>query len=465
MEIILYLLSFTAGATICFFFMRTKVVRHLTRAEMQTGEIDDLQTRLRQALTDLEHRSTERLRLAEQLQNATTQNDFLRQQLQDETRRHAAEKEELAQRRRRENEESERLWQTRLNALQQEFQKTAAEQLNAKQNALQEGNRRQIDQLLQPLKEEFAAFKQSVEQSRTQGELNKEELKSTFETTLKLFEQQQRNAVEILCQQTDRIGNDAAQLTQALKGDNKLQGDWGEMILSTMLENCGLRKDQEYFVQQTVKDSEGRVLRPDVVVRFPEGRSVVIDSKVSLTSYAAATAALDDTERQARLKDHVASLRRHVDELAAKDYSRLVDGTIGFVLMFVPNENSYIAAMQQDPALSQDAYKKQVIIISPGNLLMALKLAYHLWQYDRQTKNVAQIVQKAGVLYDKVASFSETFSDIETQTQRLVKSLEKAKTQLYAGRGNLMRQTEQLRELGVTPRKQIKADALDEPSE
>ena len=263
----------------------------------------------------------------------------------------------------------------------------------------------------------------------------------------------------MLKEQTERIGSDAANLTKALKGDNKTQGDWGEMVLEKLLENSGLRKNEEYFIQSSVKDENGNSLRPDVIVRFPEGRSVVIDSKVSLTNYADAVSAIDDSERDRLLNEHARSMRRHVDELAAKSYDKVVDDAIGFVLMFVPNENSYIAAMRQQPELSRYAYSKRIIIISPSNLLMALQLAYNLWQYDRQTKNVEKIVKTASDLYDKVAVFSETFNDLETQITKLSQSFDKAKNQLYDGKGNVMRRIESLKAMGITPKKSLKGVA------
>ena len=303
--------------------------------------------------------------------------------------------------------ESDQQWAQKLESLKQEMhrmtieqQKAAAEQLAAKQSALQENNRLQMDELLKPIKEQFADFKKSVEESRTQNEVNKKELQSTFEATMKLFQQEQLQAVTSLKEQTSKIGSDAANLTKALKGDSKMQGDWGEMVLETILENSGLRKDEEFFIQENTKDENGKNFRPDVIVRFPEGRSVVIDSKVSLTAYTDALAAETDEERERLMKSHALSVRKHIDELAEKDYSKLVDDAIGFVLMFIPNETSYIAAMKQQPDLSRYAYQKKIIIISPSNLLMALQLAYNLWQYDRQNKNVEKIVKTAADLYD-----------------------------------------------------------------
>ena len=359
--------------------------------------------------------------------------------------------------------ESDQQWAQKLESLKQEMhrmtieqQKAAAEQLAAKQSALQENNRLQMDELLKPIKEQFADFKKSVEESKTQNEVNKKELQSTFEATMKLFQQEQQQAVTSLKEQTSKIGSDAANLTKALKGDSKMQGDWGEMVLETILENSGLRKDEEFFIQENTKDEEGKNYRPDVIVRFPEGRSVVIDSKVSLTAYSDALAAEDEAEQERLMKAHALSVRKHIDELAAKDYSKLVDDAIGFVLMFIPNETSYIAAMKQQPDLSRYAYQKKIIIISPSNLLMALQLAYNLWQYDRQNKNVEKIVKTAADLYDKVAGFEDTFMSVGDLITRLSGTFDKAKKQLYDGTGNVMRRVESLKGLGVTPKKQIK---------
>ena len=359
--------------------------------------------------------------------------------------------------------ESDLQWAQKLESLKQEMQrmaieqqKVAAEQLAAKQSALQENNRLQMDELLKPIKEQFADFKKSVEESKTQNEVNKKELQNTFEATMKLFQQEQQQAVLNLKEQTEKIGSDAANLTKALKGDSKMQGDWGEMVLETILENSGLRKDEEFFIQENTKDEEGKNYRPDVIVRFPEGRSVVIDSKVSLTAYSDALAAEDEAEQERLMKAHALSVRKHIDELAAKDYSKLVDDAIGFVLMFIPNETSYIAAMKQQPDLSRYAYQKKIIIISPSNLLMALQLAYNLWQYDRQNKNVEKIVKTAADLYDKVAGFEDTFTSIGDLITRLSGTFDKAKKQLYDGTGNVMRRVESLKGLGVTPKKQIK---------
>lgn len=432
-----------------------------------------------QLLANFQVKVSENEQLQKQIEQVQLQVENEKQALKDnqeiilmnERSHHAAEmqnlKEQMASERQyaaQMRQENDRQWAEKMEALRQEMQrmtaeqqKAAAEQLAAKQSALQENNRLQMDELLKPIKEQFADFKKSVEDSKTQNEVNKKELQSTFEATMKLFQQEQQQAVTSLKEQTSKIGSDAANLTKALKGDSKLQGDWGEMVLETILENSGLRKDEEFFIQENTKDENGKNFRPDVIVRFPEGRSVVIDSKVSLTAYTDALAADNDADRDRLMKAHALSVRKHIDELAEKDYSKLVDDAIGFVLMFIPNETSYIAAMKQQPELSRYAYQKKIIIISPSNLLMALQLAYNLWQYDRQNKNVEKIVKTAADLYDKVAGFEDTFTSIGDVLSRLSTTYDKAKKQLYEGSGNVMRRVESLKSLGVTPKKQIKS--------
>ena len=353
-------------------------------------------------------------------------------------------------------EEADKQWNAQLEKLREEMRNAAAELLQARQAALQETNREQMGEMLKPIREQFAEFKRSVEESRTASEVGRKEIRNTFDASMKLFQQQQEQAVKLMREQTERIGQDAANLTKALRGDTKIQGDWGEMILESVLANSGLRRDEEYFIQEVTPDEQGRNLRPDVIVRFPEGRSVIIDSKVSLTAYAAATEAPTEELAQRMLAEHVRSVRKHIDELAEKRYDKTVKDAIGYVLMFMPIENSYMVAMKKQPDLSRYAYQKGIIIISPSNLMMALQLAFNLWQQDRQGKNVEKIVKTATELYEKLSIFSETFSDVEAQIERLQKTFSKAKDQLYEGKGNVMRRMEGLKSLGITPKRQIK---------
>lgn len=341
-------------------------------------------------------------------------------------------------------------------ALRKDIRHASAEELLARQKELQSANSRQIGSMLQPIKEQFAAFQKAVGETSAQSARGNAELQGSFEKALELFRQQQDMAVRQLREQTERIGSDAANLTRALRAENKTQGDWGEMVLESVLESSGLQRGVEYFTQKSIAAPDGRTYRPDVVVRFPEGRTAVIDSKVSLSAYIDAVAADDETLRAARLKAHVRSMRQHIDELAEKDYSKVVEGNIGFVMMFVPNENSYIAAMRQEPQLGAYAYSRGIIVLSPSNLLMAVQLIYNMWQTDRQNKNTEKIVKTANDLYDKLAAFADTFADVERRIDDAARAFAKAKSQLYDGAGNVMRRMEGLKALGLTPKKQIK---------
>ena len=352
--------------------------------------------------------------------------------------------------------ESDEQWQLKFDKLKEELQNITNRLLTDKQESLQQNNKEQIGEILKPIREQFDAFRKSVEESKTSNEVAKKELKDSFESTMKLFAQQQSQAVEALKQETTRIGNDANNLTNVLKRDTKKQGNWGELILESLLESSGLEKDIHYFIQETVKDEEGKMLRPDVIVKFPEGRSVIIDSKVSLTAYTESFETEDEEIRRKRLKDHAKSVRKHVDELAVKKYDTHVTDAIGFVLMFIPNDQCYLAAMEEDSDLSRYAYDKSVIIISPSNLMMTLQLAFHMWQQDVRNKNIDKIVSSAGELYDKVAGFSESMESLEKNIGQLTSAFNKAKNQLYEGNGNIMRKVENLKKLGITPKKQIK---------
>ena len=431
------------GALVVYVVLRQKQYEWQSQAQLAKQEAEytkqQLQEEQKQAL------SNKQLWQAETEKRLQDERDIAAKRLQEE-RVHA---DNLRR-------EADDQWNKKLEALKNEISRITLEQLAKKQDALQDQNRSQMGELLQPIREKFAEFEKSVNESKTQNAVQKEDLKKSFESMMKLFEQQQNQAVNSLKEQTDKIGNDAANLTKALKGDSKMQGDWGEMILETILENSGLVKDENYFLQENVKDEEGKNYRPDVIVKLPEGRAVVIDSKVSLTAYADAMAADAEEIRTQRMEAHVQSVVKHIDELAAKKYDALVPNAIGYVLMFIPNEAAYSAALKARPQLSQEAYKKHIIVISPSNLLMTLQLAYNLWQYDKQTKNVEKIVQSASGLYDKVALFQDSFEKIGSQIQTLSATFESAKGQLSEGKGNVLTRVEKFKELGITPKKQLR---------
>ncbi len=350
--------------------------------------------------------------------------------------------------------------------LQEEVRNMAAQMLDESREKMNTADKERLDTLLSPLKERLEAFNQTVTNNSKENTANKTEIKTTFEEalkrlhaeqemTIKAMREDQERAVKELREQTERIGNDAASLTQALKGDSKMQGDWGEMILEKTLEDCGLIQDQQYFLQQNFKDKDGNNFRPDAVIAFPNNERAVIDAKVSLTAYQAAIKEEDATLRERYMKEHVTSIKKHVDELSDKNYEKLVPGCIGYVLMFIPYESGYSAALKTDPSILQYAYRKHIIILSPSNLLMALQLTHTMWQNFRMTKNVEEILYQSNELFDKFVTFAETFVKIGTNIERLQQDFNKAKGQLNEGKGNIVRRLEGLKTLGISPKKQI----------
>lgn len=350
--------------------------------------------------------------------------------------------------------------------MQEEVRNMTAKLLDESRDRLNSVDKERLDNLLAPLKERLEAFNQNVTNNSKENASNKTEIKTAFEeamkrlhaeqeNTVKAMREEQQRTVKELREQTERIGNDAASLTKALKGDSKMQGDWGEMILEKTLEDCGLIKDQQYFLQENYKDEDGNNFRPDAVIMFPNDEKAVIDSKVSLTAYQVALTVDDEKERNRLLHEHSLSMRRHIDELSAKNYEKLVPGCIGYVLMFVPYESGYSAALKADPGILQYAYRKHIILLSPSNLLMALQLTHTMWQNFRMNKNVEEILRQSNDLYDKFVSFGETFLKLGNDIQRIQQDFDKARNQLSEGKGNIVRRLDGMKSLGITPKKQI----------
>ena len=362
--------------------------------------------------------------------------------------------------------EMQKQMETSKKLMQEEMRTMAAQMLSESREHLNAADKERLDALLKPLHERIEAFNQNVTAATKEGASNKTEIKTTFEETIKLLQEVQTStvksirednerAIRELRQQTERIGNDAASLTQALKGDTKMQGDWGEMILETTLESCGLTKNEQFFLQRNYQDEKGNSFRPDAVIDLPGGEHAVIDAKVSLTAYQAAVNATDATEQELFLKEHIKSIKKHVDELSAKNYETIVPNCIGYVLMFIPYESGYAAAIKTDPSILQYAYRKHIILLSPSNLLMALQLTRTMWQNYRMNKNVDEILHASNDLYDKFVSFGETFLKVGTGIQRLQSDYEKAHSQLSEGKGNIVRRLENMKQLGITPKKEL----------
>lgn len=331
--------------------------------------------------------------------------------------------------------------------LNKDFQVLANQILEEKTSRFTVTNRENIEAILKPLNEKLIEFKSKVEETYDK------ESKQRFS-----LEERIRELVAL----NNQISNDANNLTKALKGNNKIQGNWGEMILESILEKSGLKKGEEYFVQETLKDelgntlqnNEGSRMQPDIIVEYPGGRKIVIDSKVSLNAYIKYVESEDDAEKAIAEKEHLISIKQHIDELSRKSYQDYID-SLDFVMMFVPNEPAYILAMQLDSSLWDYAYRKRILLISPTNLIASLKVVADLWKREYQSRNAQEIANRGAMLYDKFVGFVDSLQDVGKSIEKSQRSYDKAFSQLKDGNGNLIRQAEMLKELGIKSQKQL----------
>jgi DNA recombination protein RmuC len=328
-----------------------------------------------------------------------------------------------------------------------EFKNLANDILEEKSKKFTEQNREKLDALLKPLGEKINEFQKRVE------ETHKEDLKGRSALDQHLKTLQELN---------QKMSDEAKNLTKALKGDTKQQGNWGEVILQRILEKSGLRKGIEYQTQESTTTDDGRRLQPDVIVQLPDEKKLIVDSKVSLTAYEKYASSDDPADQQAALKQHVSSLRAHVKGLGNKNYEQIHGfQSPDFVLMFIPIEPAFAMAMQSDPDLYNEAFDKNIIIVSPTTLLATLATIENVWKQEYQNKNAMEIAERGGALYDKFVLFVESMKDIGNRIQQTQKSYDDAMNRLSEGSGNLLRQTEMLRELGAKASKRIPQDMLD----
>ena len=335
-------------------------------------------------------------------------------------------------------------------AFRAEFEVLATKIFDDKSQKFKETNRESLDGLLKPFKENLVDFRKRVEEIYSEENRQQGSLKSELRHLLEL---------------NQRITQETSNLTSALKGSGKVQGDWGEMILERMLESSNLRRGVHYFVQENFKDEEGANVRPDIVLTLPEGKRIVIDSKVSLTAFVDYTGAEDETTREGHLRKHVASVRGHIAELHTRNYQGTVADSPDFVIMFVPSEPAFMSALQKESTLWGEAYNKKVIVSSPTNLFALLKIVDDLWKRDNQSKHALEIARQGGALYDKFVGFVSSLEDVGRGIDRAQKSYDQAYNQLKSGRGNLVTSSEKLRELGVKASKKLPAALVEEPVE
>jgi DNA recombination protein RmuC len=316
-----------------------------------------------------------------------------------------------------------------------EFKVLAQSILDETSLKFKEQSKTEVGLILNPFKEKLEAFEKKVD------ETHRENLKETFSL---------KTEVKNLTQQSEKLSKEADNLTKALKGEVKTQGNWGEVILERILEKSGLTKDQEYFVQQSVTTEDGRRYQPDVIIKLPDDKNVIVDSKVTLVAYERFASAENPAEQQEHLKQHIAALKAHVRGLSDKNYQSLygIDG-LDFVLLFVPIEGAFSAAIMADNNLFQEAFERNVVIVSTSTLLATLRTIASIWKQEKQTQNAQEIARQAGALYDKFVAFSEDLVKVGNQLDSTKKTYGDAMNKLVEGNGNLIRRAENLKIMGA----------------
>ena len=337
------------------------------------------------------------------------------------------------------------------NKFTKEFENLANKILAEKSETFTKQNKENLDQILKPLGERIKDFEKKVEEVYVNDSKDRSGLSEQLKT---LFELNQKMTKE------------AANLTNALKGETKTQGNWGEFVLENLLENSGLVKDREYFVQESIKTDDGRRLQPDIIVKLPEDRSVIIDSKVTLVAYEKFNSSEDKEEKERALKEHILSIKNHYKDLSSKNYHNLYGiDSLDFVFMFLPIEPAWSLAFQSDNGLFQEAFERKIAIVSPTMLLINLKMIASLWRRENQNKNAIEIARLSGALHDKFVNFVNDLQAIGDRIKQSQDSYEDAMKKLKTGRGNLISSSDKIRKLGAKASKNLPQSLIEDNDE
>ncbi|SHI51266.1 DNA recombination protein RmuC [Mesonia phycicola] len=396
------------------------------------SEVSNYQLQLENSEKNLQEVKTER----ESLRN---EKDFFKDEL---TRKNV----EFSNLQQRNNEQKEEVQQLQ-EKFQKEFENLAHKIFDENSEKFSNQNKENIQHILNPLQEKIKVFEEKVERNS----LNSVKINAELSKQL-----------QFLNEQNLKISEEATNLTKALKGDTKMQGNWGEMVLERVLERSGLQKDSEYFVQQNFVTQEGKRVMPDVVIKLPGNKKMIIDSKVSLNAYERYVNEVDDAQKIIHLKNHLIAVKNRVDELSKKNYHQLYDmESPDFVLLFIPIEAAFAVASQEYPQLYGDAFDKNIILVTPTTLLAVLKTIDSMWQNEKQKQNAIEIATQAGALYDSFVNLTEELKKVGNQIGTVQNSYDKAMVKL-TGKGNLVRRVEKLKELGAKASKQIDAKLIEQ---
>jgi DNA recombination protein RmuC len=329
-----------------------------------------------------------------------------------------------------------------------EFQNLANKIFEDKSKQLNTANKEQLELLLKPFREQISNF------SKEAREQFESELKDRYLL---------KDELKRLKQMNEQLSQDAINLTKALKGENKTQGNWGEMVLESILEDSGLRRGLEYELQATLRSDENKIYRPDVIIHMPQNRDIVIDSKVSLVAYERYVNADDQEMKKVALKEHIASITSHIKELSNKNYERLEGiNTLDFVLLFIPIEGAFLLALEYDKEFFKYAYEKNILLVSPSTLVVTLRTIEHIWIIQRQEEHTKRIVKEAEGMYEKLVSFVDEMQNVGNHIQKSQDSFDKAMNRLSSGRGNIIKRAKNIKELGLKPKKEIQISSEDD---
>ena len=441
MEIVFFIIGLVVGFLIGWLFLKSKstsgisaeeaeqLITQISQLQSEKARVEERENGLKESVLksneELENEREKVLNLSKELSTAQSDLKNLNEKLSEQK----GEIEELQQK------------------FTKEFENLANKIFEEKGNKFSEQNKEKLGEILNPLKEKIAEFEKKVEES------SKESIKGHASLTEQL---------KMLKDLNQQVTQEAKNLTEALKGQSKTQGNWGEFILESLLEKSGLVKDREYAVQESFTTESGRRFQPDVVIKLPENKSIVIDSKVSLVGYEKFVSSESETEKQLALREHINSIRSHIKNLSGKSYQNLYQlESLDFVLMFMPIEPAFALAVQADASLFNDAFEMNIVIVSPSTLLATLRTIASIWRQENQNKNALEIARQSGALYDKFVGFVDDLVTVGKKIDDSKSSYVDAMKKLTEGSGNLVRRAEKIKQLGAKTSKNLPKSVLD----
>jgi len=429
MEILYLLIGLTAGIIIGVLYSKNKSAPNGSNSDLNNYVAKELYTSEKERSEKIEKENREKEELIGNLKADVSSRDTLIDTLNSKL-----------------DEESKRLIEQQ-KRLQTQFENMANEILEKKSEKFAEQNQKNIDQILKPLGEKIKSFEQSVEDKYLKDQKNKAGLSEQ---------------IKLLQETNQKISQDANNLAKALKGDSKVQGDWGELQLEVLLEKSGLNKGVHFRTQNSLKDEEGNDKRPDCIIDLPDDKNLIIDSKVSLSAYEQYVNSEDELKKQVLLKQHLESIKKHIKDLAGKDYPNLYSiNTPDYVLMFVPIEPALTLALQEDGEIFNLALNKNIILVSTSTLMATMRTVSFIWQQENQKKNVLEIARQSGALYEKFIGFTNDLEGVGKAIDNAHKKYEAAQSKLISGRGNLVNSVEKIKKLGAKTNKSISQELID----